>query len=282
MAEEHEQRGITVESDKDLIPMNAVQQAVAGSVVYPPGGRFGPRVQQDIQLVLLYTGEMDVTIDGNLLHVQPGHVVLLKPGREESFVFARNEHTWHRWIAVTVDPLSPEQSDYLYRLPVYLPLTDRMNGLTDLMLSVQSEAPPDDPLLRSLGLAALHLYPTESDRIRKQNEKHPSVYLAIAWIREHYGQEATLEGLAGHAGISPEHLVRLFRRHEGKTPIQFVWQYRVERAVELLRHTGLTVSEVGHRCGFKTSHHFARMIKQSTGRTPSEIRKFSWEGLRKN
>ncbi|MFD0697427.1 AraC family ligand binding domain-containing protein [Paenibacillus sp. GCM10027628] len=48
-------------------------------IVYPPGGRFGPRLQQDIQLVLLHTGQMDVSIDGELHNAQSGNVVILKP-----------------------------------------------------------------------------------------------------------------------------------------------------------------------------------------------------------
>ncbi|GMK38062.1 hypothetical protein PCCS19_11160 [Paenibacillus sp. CCS19] len=87
--------------------------------------------------------------------------------------------------------------------------------------------------------------------------------------------------IAAKAGVSPEHLLRLFKKHEGPTPIQYVWKYRIDRAIELLIHTGLNVTEVSERCGFKTTHHFARMIKQETGRTASEIRRLSWAELTK-
>ena len=147
--------------NQSTISFEAISAAAAGSIVYPPGGRFGPRIQQDIQLVMLYTGEMIVTIDGRELRVQPGNVVLLKPGHEESFVFSRTEETWHRWIAVHVPSLEDETRERLYTLPEYLPLTEEMNRLTDLMLHLQRQALPTDPVLLSLGLAALHLYPHE-------------------------------------------------------------------------------------------------------------------------
>ncbi|MEK0315808.1 AraC family transcriptional regulator [Cohnella sp. 56] len=258
-----------------------VRYASAGSIVYPPGGRFGPRIQQDIQLVLLYTGQMNVAIDGRTLHVLPGHAVLLKPGHEESFAFSRTEESWHRWIAVHLDPLEAHTRDALYRLPEVLPLTEEMNRLTDLLLNLQSYLPGDMPVVRSLGLAALHLYPTESMRMSEQREKHPSVHLAVAWIREHYAEEISLSDLAACAGLSSEHLLRLFKQHEQTTPIHYLWRYRIERAIELLATTGLTISEIASRCGFKTSHHFARMIKKTTGRTAKEIRQSSWSGLRK-
>ncbi|NIK67192.1 AraC family transcriptional regulator [Paenibacillus sp. BK720] len=258
-----------------------VASAVAGSVVYPPGGKFGPRIQQDLQLVMLYTGEMSVTIDGRELHVQPGHVILLLPGHEEQFVFSKTEDTWHRWIAVHVPELEEHIRESFRLLPECLPLNEEMNRLTDLLLRLQRDTLPTDPVILQLGLAALHLYPIESKRSLEQKEKHPAIYAALAWIREHFAEEATLKEIAAAANVSPEHLVRLFKQYEQTTPFQYLWGFRIQKAVELLTNTGLTVTEIAQRCGFKTSHHFARQLKQTTGRTASEIRQLSWSGLRK-
>ncbi|WP_337102596.1 AraC family transcriptional regulator [Paenibacillus sp. YIM B09110] len=265
----------------NAVSYESITSITSGSIVYPPGGRFGPRIQQDIQLVMLYTGEMTVTIDGRELHVQPGHTVLLKPGHEESFTFSRTEETWHRWIAVHAPELEEAVREDLYALPEYLPLTEEMNRLTDLILNLQRQSEHTDPVLRSLGLAALQLYPHESSRALLQQEKHPAVYAALDWIHEHHNDDVSLKAIADHAGVSAEHLVRLFKQFEQTTPIHYLWQYRIERAVELLTNTGLNVTEIAHRCGFKTSHHLARLIKQSTGKTASEIRRLSWSGLRK-
>ncbi|WEK53994.1 MAG: AraC family transcriptional regulator [Candidatus Cohnella colombiensis] len=264
------------------IAFDTVVHASAGSIVYPPGGRFGPRVQQDIQLVMLYTGEIDVTIDGRFIHVSPGHLLLLKPGHEESFQFSKKEETWHRWIAVHVSCLSDETRHTLYQLPECIPLTEEINRLTDLMLIAQQhDAHHDDPAIRSLGLTALHLYPSESKRAHLQREKHPAIYKALSWIREHYAEDISLSDLAAYVGLSSEHLLRLFKQDVGVPPIQYLWNYRVDRSIELLTSTGLTILEIAHRCGFKTSHHFARLIKKTTGRTATEIRHLSWGGMRK-
>lgn len=262
-------------------PYEQLRFAFAGSIVYPPGGKFGPRVQQDIQLVMLYSGEMTVTISGRPLHVKPGNVVLLKPGHEESFVFSKTEDTWHRWIAVHFDWLPERTSQALYELPEILPLSEEMNMLTDLMIHLLRQGSSNDADVRSLGLAAVQLYPRESVKAQLQTEKHPAVYAALAWVREHYSEDLKLTDLANASGVSSEHLVRLFKQHERTTPIQYLWHYRVNRAVELLTNTGLTVSEITSRCGFKTTHHLARLIKLATGRTATEIRKMSWSGFRK-
>lgn len=267
--------------DQLNIRFDSLEYAVAGSIVYPPGGRFGPRVQQDVQLVMLYTGEMNVTIDERHIKVLPGQLMLLKPGHEETFIFSKTEQSWHRWIAVHLTEVSNETLEALYQLPECLALTEEMNRLTDLMLIVQRQVPKDDSAILSLGHAAIHLYPIESKRVLLQKEKHPAVYSTLSWIHEHFSEEITLEKLAVQASLSPEHLLRLFKSNVQSTPIHYLWEYRVDRAVELLTSTGLTVSEIAHRCGFKTSYHLARLIKQFTGKTATEIRQLSWSGLRK-
>ena len=50
--------------------------------------------------------------------------------------------------------------------------------------------------------------------------------------------------LASAAHIAPEHLVRLFRRELGTTPMRYLWDERVREGVYLLEHTGLGVTEV--------------------------------------
>jgi transcriptional regulator GlxA family with amidase domain len=62
------------------------------------------------------------------------------------------------------------------------------------------------------------------------------------------------------------------------TPIKYMWHYRLNQGLELLRSTGLSIGEIAERVGFKTSYHFARMIKQETCKTASEIRRESWQG----
>lgn len=46
----------------------------------------------------------------------------------------------------------------------------------------------------------------------------------------------------------------------GITPIQYVKQYRVEKAAELLRSTRLKTGEIGAECGFTDSSYFIKIF----------------------
>jgi AraC family transcriptional regulator, arabinose operon regulatory protein len=260
------------------MPHYVVTDSFAGSVVYPPGGKYGPRVQQDLQLVLLHTGSMKVDIDGSLLNVPRGHVALLQPGHTEFFSFSETKQTWHRWIAVSVEALTQEAKRFFSGLPPYIPLSDRMNSITETMLLLEPKKESFRQVINDLGRAAIHLYICESELYFNETAQHPVVLSAKDYIHQHYEQELNLSVLAKEVNTTREHLIRLFKKEEGVTPTQYLWNYRVNRGLEFIRGTGLSFIEISNLCGFKTSFHFARCVKQHTGNTPSEIRSQSLQG----
>jgi AraC-like DNA-binding protein len=255
----------------------SIDSTYGGSILYPPGSRFGPRIQPDLQLVLLHTGIMTVLIDDTPYDVQPGQVILLKPGHQEHFTFAKEQETWHRWIAVHTKELSNDQLQILEHLPPIQAISEEMNRITDILISLRTRYDTHAAPLCSLGLAALQLFIAESTRHPSQHV-HPSIYQAKKYIEHQFQDHLSLELIANEVGLSPEHLVRLFRKHEGTTPIKFVWNYRILRASEYLTQTGLSIGEIALRCGFKNSFHFARMFKSTTGTTPTEYRQSHWQG----
>lgn len=263
--------------ETEPLGIDRASSADCGTIVYSPGGQYGPRYQNDIQLVLLHTGHMNVTIDTVEHSVSPGHVILLKPGHREFFEFARTQETWHRWIAVHIPDLSEREEEELDQLPFCRPISAELNKLTDLMLNLKEGVTAESGQMRHIGIAALHLFAHEHTRERRLHNVHPSVVLAKSMIHERYAEEWTLNGLAAHVNVTPEHLIRLFRIHENTTPIKYLWHYRVRQAIEMLAHTGFTIGEISLRCGFKTAIHFSRCLKQRTGMSPSEIRKEAWQ-----
>ncbi|WP_135554650.1 helix-turn-helix transcriptional regulator [Paenibacillus cymbidii] len=253
--------------------------AVAGAVEYRPGGTFGPRVQVHIQLVLVHTGRAKIWVNDTSYIVPQGHVALLLPGATERFEFAHDQSTWHRYIHVRVSVLPTATRMALEALPPFIPLSDRINQLTDLVLSLGGRdlAPAERELLCALGRSAVLAYAAECGSRESVMRQHPAVQLAKKAVADRYGDSLALADLAEAANVSPEHLIRLFQRETKMTPTQYLWRFRVERSVELLRSTGLTVGEIANRSGFKSTYHFARTIKRLTGMTPTELRRHSWE-----
>lgn len=80
------------------------------------------------------------------------------------------------------------------------------------------------------------------------------------------------EALAAHAGVSVRQLERLSRSELSASVGEVYLSLRMDRAMELLRSTGMSVTEVAMACGFRSAAHFSRRFKQRHGRTPVSLR----------
>jgi AraC-like DNA-binding protein len=244
-----------------------------GEVAYPPGGRLGPRRQDDLQLVLVHRGSATIAIDdGAPVTHDAGTVALLLPGHREEFAFAEDEPTRHSWIQAHVG----EAPDRFAELPRSLPLSGALADLVAEAVAVtRTPLSTTRPLLAALAAAALWRYAGEAesapapagdavDRARR----HAHAHLA--------GTDLDLAELARAAHVSPPHLVRRFRAELGVTPMAYVWRRRVAHGVDLLTHTGLSVGDIAGRSGFKSVYHFSRRVKEQTGLAPSVLRAERW------
>jgi len=92
-------------------------------------------------------------------------------------------------------------------------------------------------------------------------------------VRRAPGEAHTLESLAARAHYSPDHLVRLFKRHFGVTPGEFVIRCRIEEAQRLLLFTGQSVGAIAARLGYSDAGYFSRQFTARVGLPPSSYRK---------
>jgi AraC-like DNA-binding protein len=85
-----------------------------------------------------------------------------------------------------------------------------------------------------------------------------------------YARELDVPSLAREAHASRAHFVRSFKKAFGETPHQYLLGRRIERAKELLRGTGLSVTEVSIEVGFRSLGSFSTAFRALVGEPPSD------------
>ncbi|MFC7442592.1 helix-turn-helix domain-containing protein [Laceyella putida] len=105
-------------------------------------------------------------------------------------------------------------------------------------------------------------------------EKGPStsVSKAMHYIESHYADPLTLEEIALAAGVSRFYLIKQFRDQQRTTPMRFVTRLRIKKAVELLRHTTLTVKEIANRVGYEDANYFNKVFRRTIGISAGQFR----------
>ena len=94
-----------------------------------------------------------------------------------------------------------------------------------------------------------------------------------------FAQPLEVRALARIAHVSPAHFSRQFRATFGETPHRYLQRRRVERAMELLRETDRSVTEVCFDVGFGSLGTFSRTFRAIVGEPPAAYRtRFTAEG----
>ncbi|WP_301069602.1 AraC family transcriptional regulator [uncultured Bacteroides sp.] len=94
-----------------------------------------------------------------------------------------------------------------------------------------------------------------------------------AYVMKHYVHPIALDDIAAEVGMNRSAFCSYFRRCKGMTFSQFVTQYRLNTACELLRHSPKGVSEICYAVGFNDLPHFVRVFTGAMGMSPSKYRK---------
>ena len=96
---------------------------------------------------------------------------------------------------------------------------------------------------------------------------------AMRYIEEHYADEdLSLNMLASHVNLSPNHLSMIFSQETGETFIRCLTDYRMTKARELLRCTSKKSSEISQDVGYRDPHYFSYLFKKTQGMTPTQYR----------
>jgi AraC-like DNA-binding protein len=258
----------------------------AGSAVYLPGDRFGPRTLHDYELVLITAGAARYVADGTAHDAPPNCFILARPGFHERYEWDTRQTSRHLFFHFEPTRL-PGDWPAPRHWPVVQPSSeaDPMPAMMDHVIRLITARPHDEgdpgPAITRQVEALLDLVirgpesrPLVPDAAGPQVP--PPVMRAMDWVhvclRDDPAADIDLETLARTAGVTTKHLCRLFNDTLGHTPIQWVRRCRLEHARVLLRRSNLTTAQIADRIGYHSPFHFSRAYKQHFGAAPSHDR----------
>jgi len=96
---------------------------------------------------------------------------------------------------------------------------------------------------------------------------------ALRLINEGALDEDSVVTLASRLGIGPRHLLRLFARHVGASPIAVAQTRRLHFAVCLLEETNLPITQIAMAAGFGSCRRFNDAFRNTYRRAPRELRR---------
>lgn len=115
----------------------------------------------------------------------------------------------------------------------------------------------------------------------KDRRMEERIRTMLDYIEKNYMSGISLQDIADSAALSISECIRCFRSTVHSTPVQYLRQFRLEKAADLLLHTDLSVSDAASYCGFQEMSYFTRCFRARYSVTPSLYRKVYRSGPEK-
>jgi AraC-like DNA-binding protein len=210
--------------------------------------------------------------------VSPGQIALINPNQVHSGVPVAGKRISYCMIyvdqhAMTTDAAevsrrpgaNPEFSSIVVSDPV---LWRRLQRLARLIPGPGSRLEKESAIMAALA-HLVSFYGNVRSKPRSTKSPAKSIQQAKAFLSENLDQKLSLADVAGAAGLSRYHFLRVFKRETGLSPHLFRTLRRIDRAKQLLRG-GLAPAHTALSVGFSDQSHFTNTFRRFTGATPGQ------------
>ena len=234
-------------------------------------------VHKEFEIYYMKEGGCTYHIEENTYRVKPGDVVLIPGNTSHRTTYGGVAHT--RLLVNCSYEYIP--APVLERLEAIGPLYRNIkviSQLEELFAKIEHEYSHAD----ALSAEVMKCFTAELLFVilRHKNEHEKTVMgsnfitTVQEYIQNNYMNEVKLSALAEMLSVSQEHLSRVFKREMGIGFKEYLVQFRLQKAEEMLKHeTGRAVSEVAYACGFNDGNYFSYTFKKAYGVSPTAVRR---------
>lgn len=233
--------------------------------------------------LLIYTlsGQGLFHYEGGTLETEAHDAVLIAPGATHRYEVSPSEN---RWELLWAHFLPPSQWRTWLNWPTIAPgwMTVRLEdeaARASLVIRFQEVIqlaagyrPHREPLALN-ALEAVLMTAHEQVALERGQGLDPRIGKVLDFICRHLDRPLLVDDLARKCNLSASRFAHLFREQMEMTPVQFIERRRIERAREMLEHTGYPIAEIARQVGFDNAFYFSRRFKKATGQNPRDYRR---------
>ncbi|MCI9138022.1 MAG: helix-turn-helix transcriptional regulator, partial [Lachnospiraceae bacterium] len=96
---------------------------------------------------------------------------------------------------------------------------------------------------------------------------------AVEYVKEHYAdQELGIENICGYLNVSAAYFSTVFKKETGKTFINYLTEYRMEQALDLLLTQNEKTYIIADKVGYSDPNYFSYVFKKQFGMSPSKYK----------
>lgn len=245
-----------------------------------PGVSFGPAIWDCYLIHYVRRGKGTCVIDGKTYHLKKGQGFLIQPG-QIGYYISDVEDEW-KYCYIGFDGSKSkfylDQAQITRENPIFkYKLKYSLSEIVRQLIAVEN-----DIIIRETSQMSL-IYNFISRLIENAQDKNmPSRYsgerteyyieLAASYMIKNYSIKITIQDVARHVGLNASYLGSLFKAEFGVSPQEFLRNYRLDRACELMNNPMLTIGDISRSVGYEDQLQFSKIFKKTKGVSPKVFR----------
>lgn len=260
---------------------------------------FGPRINYGYQLFYVFKGSGSGRINENYFTLYPGLLALYGPGdihefkSYKSMTFTTIYFSWHELDAERMAAGNQNVTElndaywklayplvsveYLPEIPfdIEIPLQERMKIeeiLRDTGNNFRKSIDPCRLLKQKAYLLEIIHSLMKFNRNLSGNTEHHTIRRFREYIDKNYLDELNRTAVSRSIGISESYLTALLRQQLNTNFTEYLTSVRMQKAIELLQYSNLSVKEITAAAGFRNYNYFVARFRQIYGKTPGKYR----------
>lgn len=249
----------------------------------------------DVELVKILDGEMNYYINGKTINLKKNDGVVIN-SKVMHYGFSENNQECE-FICILIDPEILAINSVIYKnlinpiitspnLEYNLLKQDNTNhnkillNIEELYKSYHHFILTQENIDLECIATTCYFWKNWFDLVKDNlinNNEQPSKEILLQkkmtrFIYQNYMHPIKLENIAESANICRSKCCILFKKYVQQSPINFLNEYRVERAKELILNTNMNITEIALNCGFNNLSYFAKQFYKITGKTPKKYK----------
>jgi AraC-like DNA-binding protein len=238
---------------------------------------FGPGISNQYGLYYVISGSGYYYVNDTRYHLMAGSAFMVYPGIEVKLEATKKNPWVCAWVSFAGDGVSVvlDQTDFTYEVP-FIRKVRQGDEIWHRVLNITKSNKGDlaqmiDGTGQLYGILSMFIKEKKYDTL--EENLYEIVRKSMSYVEKHYSEQLTVTDIADYLGISRSHLFRSFEAVLGKSTKEYLIEYRVEKACELLRDSELSINTIANSLGFENTHCFSSMFHKKQGVSPREFRK---------
>ena len=235
---------------------------------------------EEMEVKYIVSGSMSINLGTNTIRAEKGDLVIINPFEYHANKLENGETAIYNMFCVNLSRVFDNSlfkedfakcdfsnikfTNVIKNDPVVIEYADKLF----------SSFEKNDTML-SLGLFIAFFSSLKKHKVNEKNitVSHDSksseiINNAFLYIHTHFDERIKVSDIAKECYVSEPHFCRVFKNITGETPITYINNLKINKAISLMKNSNLSIKQISETVGFEDYTYFCRCFKKIIGSSP--------------